>query len=157
MLPEAVISPESRARECGKAHRVAAEVETERGLVSRHRLDILHHDVFRPLARRLDRKLRIAAGIYAGIRAHHGFKRLALRGYKVLTVVDDLDAGVAAVQIEACNIVAEFFPADKVRCDKQSPDTEQHVGVRLHARRHGVACVGDGVVEILPGCMLYLD
>ena len=68
----------------------------------------------------------------------------------------DLNAGIAAVQIKAVDIVSELAPADGIRCDKQSPDPEQDVGISVDTRFNGVLRVGDGAFEFQPGLVLHL-
>src|SRR5882672_9938433 len=91
----------ARALDRGKAYGITSRIEAESLFVACHRFKVFHGEVFGPVARRLDGEIRITVRINARVTPHRSFVSAFLFSRNTSIEGDDLNSGIATVQIEA--------------------------------------------------------
>src|SRR5262249_29400995 len=135
-----------------KAYGVGSNIKTESLFVACLRLEILNYEVFRPVARRLDGEIRITTHIETGVTPYRRFVvALLLQGHPSIEA-DNLNSGIASIQIEAQDITPKCVAADRLRSTEQSTHPVQNIGIGLQAPLDGILGIAYVVFKSHPRC-----
>src|SRR5262249_53884677 len=111
---------------------------------------------YRPVARRLDGEIRITTHIETGVTPYRRFVvALLLQGHPSIEA-DNLNSGIASIQIEAQDITPKCVAADRLRSTEQSTHPVQNIGIGLQAPLDGILGIAYVVFKSHPRCLFYL-
>src|SRR5262249_53560028 len=122
--------------------RVRAEITAERELVAGKRLEVDQDVVFRPVAGRLDRELRIAPGVQAPVVSDLLLESPLVRRGDVRGEIHGVEPRIAILEVQGFDKTVEAEPRNAILAREQRPESVENVGIEVQAildDRMGVA------------------